>query len=74
MSKRVLVAVDLQNDFITGSLGTKEAQAMVDRAVEKIRHFDGKVLFTQDTHGPDYLNTQEGRLLPVEHCVKGTWG
>ena len=74
MSKRVLVAVDLQNDFISGSLGTKEAQAMVDRAVEKIRHFDGKVLFTQDTHSPDYLKTQEGRLLPVEHCIKGTWG
>lgn len=74
MSKRVLVAVDLQNDFISGSLGTKEAQAMVDRAVEKIKGFDGKVLFTQDTHGPDYLKTQEGRLLPVEHCIKGTWG
>ena len=74
MSKRVLVAVDLQNDFITGSLGTKEAQAMVDRAVEKIKGFDGKVLFTQDTHGPDYLKTQEGRLLSVEHCIKGTWG
>lgn len=71
---RVLVVVDMQNDFITGSLGTQEAQAIVPRVVEKIRSFPGQVYFTQDTHGRDYPQTQEGRNLPVEHCVKGTWG
>ena len=74
MSQRVLVVVDMQNDFITGSLGTKEAQAIVEKVCEKIRGFDGEVLFTLDTHGPDYLETQEGRLLPVAHCIKGTPG
>lgn len=74
MSQRVLVVVDMQNDFITGSLGTKEAQAIVEKVCRKIQGFDGEVLFTLDTHGPDYLETQEGRLLPVAHCVKGTPG
>lgn len=74
MSQRVLVVIDMQNDFITGSLGTKEAQAIVEKVCEKIRGFDGEVLFTLDTHGPDYLETQEGRLLPVAHCIKGTPG
>lgn len=74
MSERVLVVIDMQNDFITGSLGTKEAQAIVEKVCEKIRGFDGEVLFTLDTHGPDYLETQEGRLLPVAHCIKGTPG
>lgn len=74
MSERVLVVVDMQNDFITGSLGTKEAQAIVEKVCRKIQGFDGEVLFTLDTHGPDYLETQEGRLLPVAHCIKGTPG
>lgn len=74
MSQRVLVVIDMQNDFITGSLGTKEAQAIVEKVCRKIQGFDGEVLFTLDTHGPDYLETQEGRLLPVAHCVKGTPG
>ena len=74
MEKKVLVVVDMQNDFITGALGTPEAQAIVPRVVEKIRGFDGTVLFTQDTHGKDYLQTQEGKNLPVEHCLRGTWG
>lgn len=74
MAKKVLVVVDMQNDFITGSLGTPEAQAIVPRVVEKIQGFGGTVLYTQDTHGADYLQTQEGRNLPVEHCLKGTWG
>lgn len=74
MSQRVLVVVDMQNDFITGSLGTKEAQAIVEKVCRKIQGFDGEVLFTLDTHGPDYLETQEGRLLPVSHCIKGTPG
>ena len=73
-AKRILVVVDMQNDFITGPLGTPEARAIVPRVKEKIRGFEGPVLFTKDTHGADYLQTQEGRLLPVPHCVRGTAG
>lgn len=71
---KVLVVIDMQNDFITGSLGTKEAQQIVSRVAEKIKTFSGLVLYTQDTHQQDYLNTQEGKWLPVEHCIKGTKG
>ena len=60
--------------FVSGSLGTKEAQAIVPRVAEKAAHFDGTVIFTLDTHGADYLKTQEGRILPVPHCIKGTAG
>ena len=70
----ILIVVDMQNDFIDGALGTPEAVAIVPAAAEKIRSFPGTVLFTRDTHTPDYLNTQEGRNLPVVHCVKGTPG
>ena len=66
---KVLVVVDMQNDFIDGTLGTPEAQAIVPKVVKKIEEFDGEVLWTQDTHSDDYLETQEGRLLPVEHCI-----
>lgn len=72
--KRFLVVVDMQNDFIDGALGTEEAEAIVPKVAEKIRGFDGEVLFTLDTHGADYAETQEGRMLPVPHCVKGTFG
>lgn len=66
---RVLVVVDMQNDFISGSLGTPEAQAIVDNVVRKIDTFDGNMICTtQDTHGDNYQDTQEGRLLPVVHC------
>lgn len=71
---KVLVAVDLQNDFVSGSLGTEEARAIVSAAAEKIKTFDGLVLFTRDTHGEDYLSTQEGRRLPVPHCIRNTEG
>lgn len=71
---KVLVVIDMQNDFIDGALGTPEACAIVPAVVDKIRNFDGLVLATRDTHGADYLNTQEGRNLPVEHCIKGTKG
>ena len=71
---KILVVVDLQNDFVTGALGTQEAQAIVPRVCEKIRNFPGPVYYTQDTHGEDYLQTQEGKYLPVEHCIRGTWG
>ena len=70
----VLVVVDMQNDFIDGALGTKEAVAIVPHVVEKIKGFDGIVLATRDTHGKDYLSTQEGKNLPVEHCIKGSKG
>lgn len=75
---KLLVLVDLQNDFIDGSLGTPEAQAIVPRVVEKIRKYDSKenmlVLFTKDTHYDDYLDTLEGTILPVKHCIENTHG
>ena len=69
-----LIVVDMQNDFIDGALGTKEAEAIVEKVAEKIRLFDGDVIFTRDTHGEDYLQSQEGRNLPVTHCVRDTGG
>ncbi len=81
MAKRkILVVVDMQNDFITGSLGTKEAQTIVPSVVDKIKKYcdykydKAKIFFTQDTHHADYLKTQEGKYLPVEHCIDGTEG
>lgn len=73
MSK-ILVVVDMQKDFITGSLGTAEAAEIVERTAEEIKNFDGEVVFTQDTHLSIYLETQEGKRLPVPHCIKGTDG
>ena len=70
----ILIVVDMQNDFIDGALGTKEAVAIVPKVVEKICGFEGTVLFTRDTHHDDYLQTQEGRNLPVPHCIEGTHG
>ncbi len=72
--KEFLVVVDMQKDFVDGSLGTAEAQAIVPRVAETIRRFDGRVFVTLDTHGTDYLSTSEGRHLPVAHCIKGTPG
>lgn len=69
-----LVVVDMQNDFVSEALGTPEAQAIVEKVVQKTRDFQGRVVFTLDTHGPDYLSTQEGAKLPVEHCIEGTRG
>lgn len=71
---KVLVVVDMQNDFIDGSLGTKEAESIVPKVAEKIRSFDGKVLYTRDTHEENYLDTQEGKKLPVLHCIRGSKG
>ncbi|MFC1238499.1 cysteine hydrolase family protein [Treponema vincentii] len=70
----VLVVIDMQNDFVSGSLGTKEAQAIVQNAVKKIESFKGHIVFTQDTHSNSYLQSQEGRFLPVQHCIKNTAG
>lgn len=70
----ILIVVDMQNDFIDGALGTKEAVAMLPRAVKRIREFTGRVLFTRDTHEENYLETREGKNLPVKHCIRGTAG
>lgn len=75
--KKVLIVVDMQKDFIGGSLGTEEAKAIVPNVREKIEEYRNNgdvVLFTRDTHYENYLETQEGRNLPVEHCIKGTSG
>lgn len=74
MAEKYLVVVDMQEDFITGALGSKEAEGIVSRVVQKVKEFDGTVLFTMDTHTEQYLTTQEGRCLPVEHCIRGTHG
>lgn len=71
---KILIVVDMQKDFIDGSLGTKEAQGIVSNVVRKIENFDGTVIYTRDTHQDDYLDTQEGKKLPVVHCIKGTPG
>ena len=73
MNKK-LIMIDIQNDFVTGVLGTKEAQQMLPRLMEKAGSFQGEILMTQDTHFENYLETQEGKLLPVSHCIKGTKG
>ena len=71
---RYLIVIDMQVDFINGALGSKDAEAIVPRVLETVRSFDGKVIFTRDTHGEDYLSTREGRHLPVKHCIRGTRG
>lgn len=74
---KVLVVVDMQNDFIDGALGTAEAVAIVDNVAAKIAEARAEgtiVWFTRDTHEANYLETQEGRRLPVEHCIRGTAG
>lgn len=70
----ILIVVDMQNDFIDGALGTKEAAAIVSEVAEKIQNFNGRVLFTRDTHEENYMETQEGKNLPVPHCIRGTEG
>ena len=73
--RKILLVIDMQNDFIDGALGTSEAAAIVDRVVEEIRKYPAtNVIATRDTHGENYLDTQEGRNLPAPHCIKGTPG
>ena len=73
--KDYLIVVDMQNDFVTGPLGSAEAQAIVPAVVDFVKTFDkDNVLFTRDTHYANYMQTQEGKNLPVEHCIKGTEG
>nr|MBQ8252564.1 cysteine hydrolase [Lachnospiraceae bacterium] len=74
---RLLIVVDMQKDFIDGALGTKEAIEIVPNVVQKIQEYvqqGDKIIFTKDTHYEGYLETQEGKNLPVEHCIKGTDG
>ncbi len=75
--KKTLIVVDMQNDFIDGSLGTKEAQAIVGNVKRKIEEYQARgdeIIFTRDTHQEDYLDTPEGKKLPVKHCIYGTKG
>lgn len=73
--RRILIVVDMQNDFITGSLGTKEAAAILPNVLQKIREYDiNDIYVTRDTHQADYLSTNEGLHLPVKHCIENTWG
>jgi nicotinamidase-related amidase len=71
---KYLIVVDMQNDFIDGALGTAEAVSIVPYVKSVIENFDGKVIFTRDTHFENYMETQEGKNLPVPHCIKGTDG
>lgn len=73
--RKLLLVIDMQNDFIDGTLGTPEAAAIVDRVAEEIGKYPAEdIIATRDTHPENYLETQEGRNLPVVHCVKGTPG
>ena len=76
-AKRIVVVIDMQNDFISGALGTPEAKAIVPAVVARMQaeqEAGALLVFTRDTHGPDYLTTLEGKLLPAPHCEKGTEG
>lgn len=72
--KKFLVVVDMQKDFVDGALGSKEAVAIVPNVVKKINEFDGEIFVTYDTHFENYMETNEGKNLPVPHCIKGTDG
>lgn len=72
--KKYLIVIDMQNDFVTGVLGTDKAREISKKVVHKVDDYDGEVVFTLDTHNDNYLKTQEGRMLPVEHCIKSTDG
>ena len=71
---KYLIVVDMQNDFVSGSLGSEAAEKTVSGILDKIKGFDGRIIFTRDTHFDDYLQTQEGKNLPVSHCIKDTDG
>ena len=73
--RKILLVIDMQNDFIDGSLGTAEAEAIVGNVIEKIKSYPKEDVYaTRDTHQANYLETQEGKFLPVVHCVEGTEG
>ena len=70
--RKVLVVVDMQKDFVDGALGSNEAVAIVDNVVNKINEFDGEIIVTYDTHQDNYMETREGKYLPVPHCIENT--
>jgi len=75
--KKLLIVIDMQNDFITGALGSRQAEDILPDVIKKVEQYKWNgdaVLYTRDTHHDNYLSTQEGRLLPVVHCVEGTHG
>ena len=72
--KSYLIVVDMQNDFVNGALGTAEAASILPRVKSVIDGFCGEIIYTRDTHTENYLDTREGRHLPVKHCIKGTDG
>lgn len=72
--KKILIVVDMQNDFVNGALGSPEAEAIVENVVKKINDFDGEIYVTYDTHYEDYMKTSEGRNLPVPHCIAESEG
>ena len=72
--KKALVVVDFQNDFIDGTLGFDKAKTLKGEILRLVSEFEGDLIFTFDTHGKDYLNTKEGRNLPVPHCIRGENG
>lgn len=72
--KKFLIVVDIQNDFVDGSLGTLQAEEIIPKAVKKISEFSGEIFVTLDTHFENYMETCEGKKLPVSHCIKGTDG
>ena len=74
MKKSYLIVIDMQKDFITGSLGSKYGQDIVNNVKKKIEIYQGEILVTKDTHFENYLDTTEGKHLPVPHCIKGTKG
>lgn len=74
MKKKLLIVVDMQYDFIDGALANKDAQAILDDMVKYIKKFDGDIIFTKDTHDENYMKSQEGKFLPIPHCIKGTMG
>ena len=71
---KTLIIIDMQNDFITGRLGSEEAQKIVEPLCDYIKNFEGNIICTRDTHDWDYLNTREGQHLPIEHCIHDTAG
>lgn len=77
MSKKTLIVIDMQNDFVTGALKNPAAEAIIPNIKKKIEEYQSRgdeIIFTRDTHFANYLNTLEGKHLPVEHCIKNTWG
>lgn len=75
MKQKILVVVDMQNDFVDGALGSEDAQGIIDNVIREIKSNEySKIYVTLDSHNPDYLNTYEGKNLPVVHCIKGTDG